>query len=164
MKTGAGQRVFVNPTHMKQHQDVLPFLEDAVSRIIPPEHQIFSKHQVDYDQVLGLAAKVEARPGDQYIYAQRKGRPGLTRFVTNRDYEVSYSVTVVMCKDVRASKKEPTFRVLTAYIGGLAEREPDDPSVITDEEKAVTTKYWTDNVLVWGSQEIVPGTEVFTRS
>lgn len=163
MRTANGARVFISPKHMAQHQDVLPFLEDAVSRITPPEDKIFSKHQIEFDQPIGLAACIKAQPGDEYVWAHRTDRDGICRFVTNRPYELSSSVTVVLFKDERSSKKQLTYRVLTAYIGQIGEKMPDDKSIQSDYELLKSIRYWTEHVLVWGSQEVIPGTVTKTE-
>lgn len=156
MNTGAGHKVYVNPTHMAQHRDVLPYLEEALLQVFPPEGQIFYKVDVDMGRIIGHQACVRVTEDDTFIHAQRKNRAGLTRFVLNRLSEPTSYVTIVLARD---RKKENIYRVLTAYIGRVSEREPTDPSIKTDVEMAVSVAFWKDRALVWGSQIVVPGTE-----
>lgn len=156
MNTGAGHKVYINPTHMTQHRDVLPYLEEALLQVFPPEGQIFYKVDIDMGRIIGHQACVRVSDSDTFIHAQRKNREGLTRFVLNRNMEPTSYVTVVLARD---RKKEHIYRVLTAYIGRVSEREPTDASIKTDEEMAVCVDFWTKHALVWGSQIVVPGTE-----
>lgn len=159
MITATGHKVYINPTHMKQHQDVLPFLEEALAKITPPTDKVFAKYQVDMGRVIGLSSRVKVGPGDMFIWAQRTHRTNLTRFVLDRKAEPCQFVTIVMSRDKpRASRPEPTYRILTAFIGEMAEKEPGDTS-IRDDERERCIKYWQENALIWGSQETVPGTE-----
>lgn len=156
--TMQGHRVYLNPTHMKQHADVLPFLEEALAKITPPEDKTFSKHQVDLGRVIGLSSRVKVRPGDKFIWAQRVHRNTSTRFVLDRQPEPSQFVTIIMSREKRASRPDPTFRILTAFIGEMAEKEIGDTS-IRDDERERCIKFWKENALIWGSQETIPGTE-----
>lgn len=156
MKTGAGHLVYVNPTHMAQHVDVLPFLEEALSQVFPPENQIFYKVEIDLGRIIGVQQRVTVTEDDHFIFAQRTQRGGLTRFVVNRDPIPTQSVTIVMARD---RKQKHIYRVLTAYVGSVSEREPTDPSIKTKAEMDVALNFWKDQALIWGSQDTIEGTE-----
>lgn len=157
--TKQGHRVYINPTHMKQHVDVLPFLEEALTTITPPTDCIFSKHEVNLNRIIGLNSRVKVNPGDEVVWAQRIGRGGRSRFVKGREPEPCSHVTIIMSREKRASRPDPIFRILTAYIGTKGEKELCDTS-IRDDERDDCIKFWKENALIWGSQEVVPGTEV----
>lgn len=153
MKTGDGHRVYVNPTHMAQHQDVLPLLEEALSQVHPPSDKVFYKTHVDMGRIVGYQQCVNVNnQTDKFIFARRAGRSGLTRFVLDREPVETPYVTVVLARDRRG---RDNYRLLTAYVGAVSEKEPTDPSIKTPAELAIAEEFWKDRALIWGSQTIV---------
>ena len=139
MKTYEGTPVFVDFQHLQQHSTVLPFLKEALEAV--HAYGRFCKVTVDMGRVIGVSECVETTDSDTIVMRQRPGRPNLTRFVLNRTPQPSSDITVVM---VRQGKG---YRLLTAYIGNLAEKEPGDPS-LTERDRAKSEAFWSCHALV----------------
>lgn len=146
--TADGIRVDVPMAHMKQHSDVLTHLDAAV-RTIRVGQNNFIKTEIDFGIIIGTTDCVETSQYDDIVYATREGRPWQSRFAMNRKPQPCSHVTVVL------KKVGESYRLLTAYIGRLAEREPDDISIRDDSEYMRAKHFWSNHALVWGRQEVV---------
>lgn len=147
---GSGQVVVDrHSTHNHIHDDNL--LRAALLKVNLREEQ-FQKILVEFDHVVGVSTRVETTDADEIVYAHRvstRGR-GLTRFVKNREPEPCKSVVVILMK----AREADTYVLITSFIGTLSEPEPWDPNATPQSRQ-----FWNTNALVWGSEEIVPGTE-----
>jgi len=109
----------------------------------------FLVEEIDLGRVIGETICVATGLGDQIIYAKRPRRHGLTRFVKGSKPE-SCRFLVVILKATR----EGGYVLITAFIGRKAEPEPWDRNATEKSEV-----FWSSHALIWGSEEIVPGTE-----
>lgn len=129
----------------REIQELLPEVFAGVSgagRFIVREH--------DFGRIVGKSSCVATSGSDEVCYAQRPKRAGLTRFVKNRQAEPSDKAVVILKRD----DYEPYYVLITAFIGGIAAKEPWD-SRATDEDR----EFWNSHALVWGSEEVVLGSE-----
>jgi hypothetical protein len=137
------------------HGEVLRHLPE-VFMSIGARGQKFIVEEVDFGRVLGETVCVATNDADEILFAQRAGRRGLTRFVTNRKPAPTAHVTVVLKQDDRDPS---TYVLITAFFGRKAEKEPWDTNIRTDEEFARAKNFWSTHALIWGSEPTRPGTE-----
>ncbi len=149
-RLGSGEVVKDRPnSHVATHTTVLPLLADALSRV-SARGRAFITEEVRFNHIVGETICVETKPGDEIVYARRPNRAGLTRFVKNRAPEPCDTVTVCLKR-----AKEGHYTLLTAFVGHRAPAEPWDKRWVTEESRA----FWATHALVWGREEVVPGTE-----
>lgn len=154
-KLGDNTRVFINLEHLEQHPTVVPLLHEALSKLtIADLPNKFNKLAVEFDRVIGTTDCVTTTPSDEIVYAMRKGRNGLSRFVKNRVGIPTTSVALIL---LAAGKGN--WRLVTGWIGGLSEREPDDKTIKTKEEWDIAYKHWSTKAILWNPDMIVPGSE-----
>lgn len=150
---GSGEAV-VDRAQSHLHLGVAVLLPEALARIDARGRQ-FLIEEVDFGRLIGETVCVGTTDADEIVFAQRPRRAGLTRFVKNRVAEPCSAVTVILKMGDRSS----TYVLITAFLGQLAEKEPWDRSIRTDDEFARAKNFWSAHALVWGSESIVPGTE-----
>lgn len=148
LKSADGYEIHIDKAHMQQHQTVLPLLEEVIPNLTIGEQKVL-KTEIDMGRVVGVTDCVPTTQWDDIVFAQRVGRPGKTRFTTNRKQPECNHITVVIR---RFGEK---IKLLTAYIGRVAEREPFDPSIRSGAELMRSKHFWDNHALVWGSQEVV---------
>lgn len=143
----SGEPVFDRPnSHL--HSGVRELLPEVFAGIFGSER--FMAREYNFSRVVGQTTCVATSSGDQIVYAQRLKRAGLTRFVKNRQPELSSSAAVILKKD----DYEDYYILITAFIGKLSGPEPWDPRA-TDEDR----EFWSTHALIYGSEETIPGTE-----
>lgn len=145
--TQDGFKVRMCHEHMAQHTDVIQYLDEAIGSVEVKSRR-FMKIHVDMGRVIGKTACVTTDETDEIVYAVRVGRPGETRFVKNREMQPSSHVALIM------QKQGSEYKLVTAFVGKVAERELFDKSLRTEAERHVAEKFWANHALVWGSQEI----------
>jgi len=151
-KLGSGEAVYDSiESHVRDHPTVIPYLKDALSRI-DAQHRDRCYEEVEFSKVIGYSLCVPTRPGDLIVYAQRKGRRGLTRFVKERVPEPCSSVVVAL------AKTSAGYILKTAYVGHKAPAEPWDHPYAT----ADSIPFWNTHAIVWGHEAIIPDTEIST--
>lgn len=102
---------------------------------------------------IGKTVLVRTKRDDEIVYAKRPGRAGPTRFVRDRAPEPSSQVTVVLARE-----HDDTYHCLSAWIGRPSEPEPWDERA-TERSR----EFWAEHALIWGAEEVVPGTETTIR-
>ncbi len=140
-------------SHFQQHKDVLEHLHKALERVISeirltPVGQTIKK-TVDLHKIIGQSHCVELNGDEEVYYAQRKGRRTLSKFVRGREAEDCSCITFVLAKSTINR-----YKILTAYIGYMSEREPLDPSISDENEFNRCKEFWEKHALVDGSQNI----------
>lgn len=141
MLTQDGRRVRINYEHLRVHQDVVPLLQEALSRVATENLQQV-KVAVDLGRIVGHSLCVETDETDKIQYLRRPGRVTQTRFVTSKGAQPCSFVTLIL------KQAGEQYRLVTAYIGALAEKEPDDPSIRSSEERQVCEQFWASHALV----------------
>lgn len=134
--------------HMQVHKDVYPLLEEAFSMFTPTKETI-QKTVVTFDRIIGATICVKTTPEDEIVYAKRKGRKWKSRMVKNRVPTPSSELTIVVKRC-----KNNIYRLLTAYVGGQSEREPDDINIRSDEEYDRCVAFWNEHALLYIEQDI----------
>jgi len=134
------------------HENVKAILAEAFSKI-DSRSECFTIREIDFGRIIGESSCVSTSGRDAIVYAFRPKRNGATRFVKNRKPEPSSNAVVILKRD----DYKPYYILITAFVGSIAAKEPWDPRA-TDEDR----EFWETHALVWGSEEVVPGTETAT--
>lgn len=143
-------------SHVASHPSVAPVLAEVISRVSSENRGSFCE-QIDFDREVGVSICVSTTKdggGDEIVYAQRPNRRGLTRFVKNRKPAPSRSAVACFKRTTGGA-----YLLMTAFVGGRAPAEPWDRQWATPESFA----FWSSHALVWGKEEIIPGTETTIR-
>ena len=130
------------------HGEVSELLPEIFATVSGTQNFMICEH--DFGRIVGVTTCVATDEGDQVLYAQRPKRAGLTRFVMNRQAEPCSTAVIILKKDLY----RPYYVLITAFIGRESGPEPWDIRA-TDENWA----FWNCHALVYGSEEIIPGTE-----
>ena len=133
--------------HVEQ-TDVWDYVKDLLLTIDPAGEE-FIEYEHDYEKIIGETIRVETSAVDEIVFAKRRGREGLTRFVQNRRPEPTSCFTLVLKK----MREEDGYLLMTAYIGEKAEPEPWDKNATLK-----SIDYWNNNALIWGSVTVMPET------
>lgn len=105
--------------------------------------------ETDTKQELGSCDLVKTDDSDDIVFAIRKNRDRPMRFTKTRQPGTSSKVAIVL---KRISDTE--FDLFSAWLGPLTPSTPGSPYA-TKESKP----FWANHALVWGRQEIIPGSE-----
>ena len=132
------------------HPGVAPLLPKVLARIDSKGGRLLLVEEVDFGRPIGESSCVPTGPEDEIVYARRRGRFGISRFVKNRQPEPCSAVTVVLKRDFVSG----VYVILTAYIGYTAPPEPWD-----DDATEESAEFWSSRALVWGVEPVDPGTE-----
>ncbi len=144
----SGERVIDRPSsHLHKNEVLDEYLPRALERISSGKRD-FLVEAVDFGEIIGETNCVVTTDSDDIVFAERPLRNGLTRFVKNRTKVPTSELTVVL------RKEEDKYVALTAFLGPKAEKEPWDTGA-TEASKV----FWETHALVFGSEEIVPGSE-----
>ncbi len=139
-------------SHLASHLKTYPLLSEALplalAQIAPLHQKNFHLQEVKMDKVVGESICVATNKNDEIVYAKRPNREGLTRFVKNRVAEESNKISVIL------KKGEGCYILLSAFVGGLTPPEPWDEHATPE-----SFTFWNEHALIWGCEEIVPGTE-----
>lgn len=119
----------------------------------------FIEEEVQFPGEIGFTTCVETGEKDDIVFAQRKNRRGLTRFVRGRSPIRSKSVTIVLKRE--SGEK---YVLITGFVGCKPEPEPWDSRAFDSKPNpaaasARSRAFWARHALVWDGQDIVPGTE-----
>lgn len=155
--------VVVDRYNSHLHNSAARILPDALARIDSKGRQ-FLAEEVDFDRLIGGTSCVATGPRDIIVYAKRPKRFGHTRFVKNRMLEPATSLVIILKK---AEDEDNLYVLVTAFIGRLAEPEPWDTRAFSRtadsaEAERKSHEFWSTHALLWGTEEIIPGTETAT--
>lgn len=128
----------------------LETLKSAISTI-STEDRPFIVETVQFDGVVGKDTCVEVGPEDEIVMVYRKKRMGLTPMVKNREPADCDTVRVIMCKD---RDNNDRYTLVTAFVGGDSPREPWDPNISSDEERAESEEFWNTHALIYNEDLI----------
>lgn len=151
-KTKNGIEVYVDMehSHASTHFAHHPKLIDAVKAIIPLLEVNDPSIRVDreMDEEIGTTDLVETTEQDEVVYAKRPLRTQYSRFVKGRVPAPTKWITL----DLR--KNSDVYDVYTAFVGRATPSFPGG-DFLPEQSK----DFWARHALVWGSQEVIPGTE-----
>ncbi len=148
----SGESVFDRyKSHIHNNPVIESHLAKALSQI-NPEGQPFITTSIAFDDLNGTSTCVETTEEDEIVYARRPNRAGYTRFVKGREAEPTNELTLSLLKVPEG------YVLITAYLGPKAGPEPWDRNATPD-----SLAFWNTHALIWGSEEVEPGTETKER-
>ena len=146
-------------SHLKEHREVLAILPEALKKV-DTKGRPFIEDEVSFDHTIGKSFCVKTSENDEIVYARRRGRKGLSRFVLNREPEDTNKVSLVLKKirervsQGKDAREVNAYLLITAWIGERAEVEYYDPRAT---EKSLA--FWNTHALIYDPELIIPGTE-----
>lgn len=150
-KNGLDVSVDMKSAHAATHFAHNPKLFDLVKRTIPTIEATDDHIRVERDtgKEAGTSDLVDTDEHDVIVYAKRPLRAQYSRFVKNRTPAPTSWITIDLRK-----KSDTEYDLYTAYVGRLVPSFPGG-SFLPDQ----SVDFWSTHALVWGPQEIIPGTE-----
>ncbi len=150
-KNGVDVYVDMEQSHASTHFAHHPKLSNAVKNIIPEVEVFHDRTRLEYDtdEEVGATDLVETNEHDEIVYAKRPLRTQYSRFVKNK---VSTPTSWVTVDFRRVNDKE--YMLYTAFVGRLTPSFPGG-DFLPEQSK----EFWSNHALVWGSQEVIPGSE-----
>ncbi len=146
----SGEAVYEeDDSHLSDHPSVVPLAREVLAQVTSNNRPSIVD-EIDLGREVGKNIRVSTTDKDEIIFARRPGRTGLTRFVKNRQPESCSKVVVILNR-----QKSGEYIISTAFIGTRCPAEPWDEKW-ADEN---SVPFWNSQALVWGSEEIVLGTE-----
>ena len=104
------------------------------------------KFEYVFDHVIGECDLQAVDEHDEILYARRKHRDRLSKFVKNKPRHQCSSVTIVL------KRVEDGYELQSAWIGHLV---PSFPKTNTSIDQDIEEKkYWETHALVWGKQAV----------
>lgn len=156
-----GVQVTYDPvhSHAATHLEDTPQLEGLVAEIVADldmNGQTVAKH-IDMGRVVGTCDVVATDETDEIVYGVRKNRAddGLVLFTKTRAAEPCQYVTVQL-----VPQHNNTYELTSAWIGTFDDDEPFPGSKKANNQSVA---YWRVHAFVYGSQEIIAGTETTAR-
>lgn len=140
-------------SHAATHLAHNPKLLEAVKKAIPTieDTNDVIRVQIDTGEVIGTTDLLLTTQEDDIVYAKRVARSTYSRFVKNKQPTPTSTIVV----DIRHDRNSPTdYFLYTTYIGPLT---PSFPGGNYLPEQSI--EFWSTHALVWGTQEIIPGSE-----
>lgn len=141
------------------HAKSMHLLPDALSSIESLDRD-FLIEEIDFGRIIGETTCVTTGDGDHVVYATRPKRFGRTRFVMNRTPQSCSKFVVILKRGY-----EGEYILITSFIGSRPQPEPWDTKNFSQQSdpqlaERLSREFWSSHALVWGSEPIIPGTEM----
>lgn len=134
-------------THFADTPQILPYVKSILENTeISGENMEFS---TDTGAKLGISDLVATDSSDDVVYAIRKNRDRHIRFTKSRKPEPSSMITISLKR-----LDDGSYDLYSAWLGPLTPPTPNSPYA-----NKASKPFWSNHALVWGNQEIQPGTE-----
>lgn len=134
-------------THLADTRGLLGVIKAVVAETVATGEPMW--FETDMGRVVGMTDLVETDKSDEIIFAKRLNRDTYTRFTKSRRPQESRLITVSLVPlDLLH------YDLASAWIGPKGHPFPDSPDATPE-----SVEYWKHRALVWGTQEIQPGTE-----
>lgn len=134
-------------THFADTPQIRPFVKQIL------ENTDIAGEIMEFDantgQILGMSDLVETDGSDTIVYAIRKNRDRHMRFTKSQQSQPSSMIAVSL---TRLDNK--TYDLYSAWLGPQTPPTPNSPLANVESKP-----FWSEHALVWGNQEIQPGTE-----
>jgi hypothetical protein len=125
------------------HRGVEPFLSQIFEQISDFDAETIEK-DFPFPCIIGKSTCVSTNENDKIFYAKREDRSGHSRFVLNREPIDTNKVSVNLLK-------VPThYLIISAYLGGKAEREPWDKRASSS-----ALEFWKNHAFVDGYEKMI---------
>jgi hypothetical protein len=151
-RTACGKQVYLSGKayeHMVVHPEVFDLLPEAISKA-NLRNMRFAEIEVDLGRAIGVATRTAApcASDDKVLFAVRDGRDHPSRVIrldASKRSPTNY-VAIVASLD----RNQPnTYKLITAWVGRLARREPWDRNIRDDGERSECLKFWCSNALIY---------------
>lgn len=144
-------------SHAATHLEDTPQLRELVVEIIVTldlNGQAIAQHY-DMGRIVGTCDVVNTDNDDMVVYGVRKNRydDGLVPFVKNREGEPCRYVTIQL-----VPQTDRSYVLSSAWIGTFDEE--DEPFPLSKDANERSVDFWNKHAFVYGSQEIIAGTEI----
>lgn len=134
--------------HMAAHSSVTDaMLVEALSLVV--YNSPFWMESVDIGHIIGTDNCVSVSDVDDVRMLYRKGRAGRTPILFGREAPKTSLLTIGICH-----ADDGLETIFTAFTGAKAPKEPWDPSLKSEEEKAVSKQFWSNHALVYDESAI----------
>ncbi len=151
MKSGESVYLDTNTSHAITHFAHQPKLRIAVEKIISTlqggPDWVRSEHGMG--DVVGTTDLVTTDEDDEIVYAKRPRRQMYSRFVKGKEPTPTSWITIALRKTA-----EREYMLYTAFVGRNTPSFPGG-DYLPEQSK----QFWSNHALVWGSQEVIPGSE-----
>lgn len=161
-KSKNGVNVTYDPaySHAATHLEDTPNLNELVVEVIRAielHGQEIAKH-FDMGRIVGLCDVVTVDDSDEIVYGIRKNREedGLVPFAKTRSGEPCPYVAVHL-----VPQTDKTYILSSAWIGTFGEDDEPFPQSMDATKRSID--FWNRHAFVYGSQEIIRGTETVTK-
>ena len=134
-------------THFKKNPKLHELVMNAIQELSVSEN--IERHEMKLKEMAGSSDIVETAATDEIVYAMRPLRQQYSRFVKGKTPQPTEYLVV----DLRKAEND-TYSLYTVYAGRLTPSFPGG-DFMPEQSK----EFWSNHALVWGSQEIIPGTE-----
>jgi hypothetical protein len=134
-------------THFADTPELKPAVIEALSSIDVKGDSMFFEYEMG--RVVGTTDLVETTADDKIVFAKRTNRDVYTRFTKSQEPRDCSTITIAL-------KRQNDYQYLlwSAWIGYKGPAFPGDTNETPDSKD-----YWSRHALVWGRQDIQPGTE-----
>lgn len=147
-------------SHAATHIEDTPGLKELVQEVVAKLEltgQEIAQHY-DMGRVVGVCDVVDIDNKDEVVYGIRKNREddGLVPFVKNREGDPCKLVAVHLVP--QAGNK---YVLSSAWIGPFT--DDDEPFPLSEDATERSADFWDKHAFVYGSQEIIAGTETSAK-
>lgn len=153
-KTACGGSIMLPPKaedHLRAHPEVMALLQEAIEHVELPKDGSFLAVEVEMGRVIGRSGCVATPPiglDDQGFFAVRVGRTGPSRVALDTEGPETTKV-VILAFVSRESRGQ--YVLVTSFVGELAQKEPWDPNIRSQEEFQCSLEFWGSHALVYDS-------------
>lgn len=155
-KSSNGKTVVFDPvnSHAATHFKDSPGLRNLAQELlqnIELDGVLIAK-DIDMKRRVGNSDVVTIDKTDEVVYAMRKNREdqGYVPFTKSRSSQPSNLISIHLIK-----MSEDTYELSSIWIGEY--KSPTFPQMDNSTKESIP--YWSNHAFVWGSQEIIAGTE-----
>lgn len=134
-------------THFADTPQIIPFVKKILEQTTVSGD--IMEFDTDTGVELGQSGLVETDATDEIVYAIRKNRDRHIRFTKSRTAGLSSMVTINLNR-----LEDGRYNVYSAWLGSNSPPTPNSP--MANEQ---SRPFWANHALVWGTQEVLPGTE-----
>ncbi len=133
--------------HLTAHMDVFDLLPEAIRQVTLPTNNETLVVEVKMGRIVGRSGRVTTPPigfDEATTFAIRLARPKASRVALKTQGAEVDQVVIIAGRTNRPKQ----YRLITAYIGTLAPREPWDRT-LTDEGRQASLQFWSRQALVY---------------
>lgn len=134
-------------THFSDTLQIISHVKTAIENTIVSGANM--EFDVDTGKILGESDLVETDDRDEIVYAIRKNRDRHMRFTKSQASQPSSMIAISLKR-----MDDDTYELYSAWLGPQTPPTPNSP--FANEQ---SRPFWSKHALVWGNQEIQPGTE-----